>query len=160
MEIRKLIYGLEAIGVAHIETDEIGPEGDILTVSFEQRPRLAEFIDVVTSTTGYTPPDWAEFYTEFFSSKGWTADDWDAAALEDINSEAQCIADEIEIQLIDQHPKEFKAFCPPEYQDMTESLSSHLGRKPSPEELRIWQQGYLSARRAFVERLIRSRGVE
>jgi hypothetical protein len=29
MEIRKLIYGLEAIGVAHIETDEIGPEGYI-----------------------------------------------------------------------------------------------------------------------------------
>jgi hypothetical protein len=150
MEIRKLIYGLEAIGVAHIETDEIGPEGDILTVHFERRPRLAEFIDVVTSTTGYTPPDWAAFYAEFFNSRGWTTDDWDAAALEDINDEAQDIADEIEIQLIDQHPEGFKAFCPPECRDMTESFSSRLGRKPSPEELRIWHQRYLSARRAFA----------
>jgi hypothetical protein len=66
VRIRKLMYGLEAIGVAYIVTDEEGFQADTFTVGYERRPTMAEFRDVVTATTNYTPPDWTEFYDEFF----------------------------------------------------------------------------------------------
>jgi hypothetical protein len=73
--IRKLMYGLEAIGVAYIETDEENEQDDILTVMYERRPTMAEFSEVVTAAIGYNPPGWTKLYNELFEGKDFLESD-------------------------------------------------------------------------------------
>jgi hypothetical protein len=59
------MYGLEAVGVAYIETDEENDQDDVLTVMYQRRPTMAEFSEAVTAA-GCNPRDWTELYNQFF----------------------------------------------------------------------------------------------
>jgi hypothetical protein len=69
-----------------------------------------------------------------------------------VEMEARQAVYEIENELIEQHWKEFEAFCPPEYRFEAWPTPGVA----SPEEFHAWAKAWMRVRRAFVDQLIRS----